>query len=138
MALFKQKTLWLGIVAVLIVLMVFGVAMMGSIVGAKPKDLPIALVVVDQPAKLPSGETLSIGEMVREKLLSNAQLPVNWNIVGSEEKVREGLNEQEYYGALVLPADLSAAFCRYSLRPLSRVLSRSLSMREEHTSGDGC
>jgi YhgE/Pip-like protein len=108
MGLFKQKTLWLGIVAKLIVLMVFGLAMMGSIIGSKPKELPIALVVADQPAKLPNGETLAIGTMVREKLLSNPQLPVKWKIVSSEEKVREGLNEQEYYGALVLPADLSA------------------------------
>ncbi|BAD63918.1 MULTISPECIES: hypothetical protein [Shouchella] len=41
-----QKTMWLGMVLVLIVLTVFGVAMMGSVLGSKPKELPVALVIL--------------------------------------------------------------------------------------------
>lgn len=61
MVFLRQKMLWIGALAVLLVLTVFGVAMMGSIVGAKPKSLPVALVVLDQPAALPNGETLAVG-----------------------------------------------------------------------------
>lgn len=93
---------------VFVVIMVFGMAMMGSVLGAKPKELPVALVVLDQPAKLPTGGTLAIGEMLKEKLAGNTQLPIDWAVVGSEEEAREGLDKHEYYGALVLPADLSS------------------------------
>ncbi len=108
MALFKQRLLWIGIVIVMVVLIVFGAATMGSVLGTKPKDIPVALVVLDQPAELPTGGALAVGEMVREKLTANAQIPISWEIVGSEEEARAGLDEHEYYGALVLPADLSS------------------------------
>ncbi|MFC5703078.1 YhgE/Pip domain-containing protein [Cohnella faecalis] len=108
MALAKQKVLWIGVVGVFVALMIFGAAMMGSVLGAKPKDLPVALVVLDQSAALPDGSALNVGEMVKGKLLGNTQLPIEWKLVGSEEEAREGLDNQKYYGALVLPADLSS------------------------------
>ena len=101
------KIMWLGLVLVLIVLTVFGVAMMGTVLGSKPKEVPVALVILDQPAELPTGGTLAVGEMIREKLLSPA-MPLVWHVVDSEEKAREGLDKREYYGAMVIPADLSS------------------------------
>ncbi|GAB6927806.1 YhgE/Pip domain-containing protein [Paenibacillus sp. JCM 10914] len=106
--LFKQKTLWLGILAVFVVLSIFGVAMMGSVAGAKPKSLPVALVVLDESATLPDGGTLAVGDMMKDMLQSNSQLPVKWDILKSETAAREGLDAQKYYGALILPANLSA------------------------------
>ncbi|OOC63987.1 YhgE/Pip domain-containing protein [Paenibacillus ihbetae] len=108
MVFFKQKMLWIGALAVLLALTVFGVAMMGSIVGAKPKSLPVALVVLDQPAALPNGETLAVGEKMKGMLEQNTQLPVRWEIVASEAEAREGMDAQQYYGALVLPENLSS------------------------------
>ncbi|WP_373231488.1 YhgE/Pip domain-containing protein [Cohnella sp.] len=108
MVLMKQKKLWIGIIAVFVALIVFGAAMMGSILGAKPKDLPVAIVVLDEQAELPTGGSLAVGEMIREKLVGNTQVPFVWQVVGSEAEVRTGLDNQEYYGALVLPADLSS------------------------------
>ena len=35
-------------------------------------------------------------------------MPFVWHVVDSEEKAREGLDKREYYGAMVIPADLSA------------------------------
>ncbi|WP_127532910.1 YhgE/Pip domain-containing protein [Paenibacillus kobensis] len=108
MIFFKQKIVWLSTLIVLVVLVVFGAAMMGSVLGTKPKDVPVALVVLDQPAQLPSGGTLAVGAMMKEKLTASGQLPISWKLVGSEEAAREGLNDRDYYGALILPADLSA------------------------------
>lgn len=108
MVFFRQKMLWIGALAVLLALTVFGVAMMGSIVGAKPKSLPVALVVLDQPAALPNGETLAVGEKMKGMLEQNTQLPVRWEIVASEAEAREGMDAQQYYGALVLPENLSS------------------------------
>ncbi|QJD85699.1 YhgE/Pip domain-containing protein [Cohnella herbarum] len=108
MAIFKQKLLWIGIIIVMVVLIVFGAAMMGSVLGTKPKELPVALVVMDKPAELPTGGALAIGEMIREKLTANTQLPLTWAVVESEEAARAGMDEHDYYGALVIPADLSS------------------------------
>jgi YhgE/Pip-like protein len=108
MGFLRQNMLWIGALVVILVLSVFGVAMMGSIVGAKPKSLPVALVVLDQPAALPNGEPLAVGDMMKGMLLGNSQLPIQWELVNSEVEAREGLDSQKYYGALVLPKDLSA------------------------------
>ncbi|MBO9605220.1 MAG: DUF3533 domain-containing protein [Paenibacillaceae bacterium] len=108
MAIFKQKFVWIGAVAVLVVLVVFGAAMMGSVLGTAPKEIPVALVVQDQPVKLPNGDTLAVGEQLKEKLTANGQLPFRWTLLGSEEEARAGMDGRDYYGALVLPADLSA------------------------------
>lgn len=108
MAIFKQKIVWIGTLIVLLVLVVFGAAMMGSVLGAKPKEVPVALVVLDRPAQLPGGESLAVGEMLKEKLTSNPQLPIAWTIVGSETEARAGMDDRQYYGALIVPADLSA------------------------------
>ncbi len=108
MALFKQKMTWLSVVIVLAVLTVFGAAMMGSVLGSKPKEIPVALVVLDQPAELPTGGALAAGMMIKEKLTANTMLPIAWEIVDSEERARAGLDDREFYGALILPADLSS------------------------------
>ncbi|MFB9279385.1 YhgE/Pip domain-containing protein [Cohnella cellulosilytica] len=108
MALLKQKMTGLSVIAVLVVLTVFGAAMMGSVLGSKPKEIPVALVVLDQPAELPTGGALAAGMMIKEKLTSNPALPIAWEIVDSEERARAGMDGREFYGALVLPADLSS------------------------------
>ncbi|MWC29382.1 YhgE/Pip domain-containing protein [Paenibacillus sp. MMS18-CY102] len=108
MAFLKQKMVWIGLLILVLVLVVFGAAMMGSVVSIKPKDVPVALVVLDQPVDLPAGGKLAIGDTLKEKLTGNKNLPITWTVVASEEEARAGLDDREYYGALVLPADLSA------------------------------
>ncbi|WP_136605704.1 ABC transporter permease [Paenibacillus dokdonensis] len=107
MRILKEKMTWLGVAIVLVVLIVFGFAMMGSVLGSEPKELPVALVVLDQPMELPTGGTLEIGKMIQATLSSNSALPFVWYVVGSEEEARKGLDNRDYYGALVLPAGLS-------------------------------
>lgn len=107
-AIFKQKIIWIGIIFVLVVLTVFGAAMMGSVLSVKPNQIPVALVVLDQPAKLPNGAELAIGELMKQKLTANTQMPIAWSLVSSEEEARVGLDARSYYGALIVPADLSS------------------------------
>lgn len=105
----SHKLLWGGLAAVLAVLSIFGVAMLGSVLTAKPKQLPVALVVLDREADLPGGGgKLNVGATILDKLLANKQLPVTWTVLPSEEAAVSGMDEKSYYGALVLPADLSA------------------------------
>ena len=102
----ETKMMWLGMVLVLIVLTVFGVAMMGSVLGSKPKEVPVALVILTSRQSA-DWRNVCGREVIREKLLSSPAMPFVWHVVDSEEKAREGLDKREYYGAMVIPADLS-------------------------------
>ncbi|HZG78521.1 MAG TPA: ABC transporter permease, partial [Paenibacillus sp.] len=104
----KQKTLWLGWIGVLAVVLVFGLAMMGSVLGAKPKALPVGIVVADEGATLPNGEALHVGKMLQSKLAELEGLPIDWIEYESEAAATAGIDDRSVYGALLLPADLSA------------------------------
>jgi len=108
MKILKQRLLWAGTAAVMAAVVVFGLAMMGSALGAKPQELPVAIVNADEGAALPNGERLNAGAMLRERLASLRDVPIRWIDVPTETEAMAGLDEQWYYGALVLPADLSA------------------------------
>lgn len=108
MSILRQKFVWIGTAVVLAVLMIFGLAMMGSVLGAKAKSLPVALVVLDRPVDVPGGGQLALGETVKEKITGIAQLPVKWEAMSTEEDAKAALDRQDVYGALVIPADFSA------------------------------
>ncbi|MCM3749927.1 ABC transporter permease [Paenibacillus pasadenensis] len=105
---FKQKLTFISVVAVLAVLAVFGLAMMGSVVSVKPKDVPVALVMLDQGSDLPGGAKLEAGKQLQEQLTGNSKLPFKWTVVESEQEARAGIDDRKYYGALILPADMSS------------------------------
>jgi len=107
LSLLKQKILWIGGAAVFVALIIFGLAMMGSVLGAKAKALPVALVVLDQPLDLPTGEKIALGELVKQKVTELDQLPINWITMDSESDVQVELEAQNVYGALIIPADFS-------------------------------
>ena len=88
--------------------MVFGLAMMGLVAGAKPKELPLALTVLDQPASLPAGGSLAVGDMVKIRITGLKELPVKWHLAETQEDALGMMDRQEVYGALVVPADFSA------------------------------
>ncbi|WP_152396191.1 YhgE/Pip domain-containing protein [Paenibacillus guangzhouensis] len=106
----RQKTVWGGLIGVIVVCMVFGLAMMGTVLSSQPRELPVAIVVLDQPVQSPAGGDMAIGQMMQEKLTGElgTQLPVTFTVLHSEAEAVQGMDEQKYYGALVLPENLSA------------------------------
>ncbi|OZQ64470.1 MULTISPECIES: YhgE/Pip domain-containing protein [Paenibacillus] len=103
----ETKMTWRVMAIILVMLIIFGLAMMGSVLGSKSKELLVALVVLDQPAELATGGMLAVGEIIQETLGSNPALPFVWHVVDSEEKARKGIDNHDFYGAVVLPVDLS-------------------------------
>lgn len=75
----------------------------GLVLGSKPKELPVALVVLDQPGKLATGGILAVGEIIQETLGSNPALPFVWHVVDSEGKARKGIDNRDFYGAVYAP-----------------------------------
>lgn len=129
MSFVRNKFVWLGVTAVTAAVLIFGLAMMGSMLSSAPKQLPVALIMLDEGGQLPNGNQLAVGEMMRDRLLDNSQLPIRWELVATEAEAREGMNEQLYYGALVLPPDLSVSVLS-QMSPAPQPASVSLLINE--------
>ncbi len=78
-----------------------------------PIGMPVAIVNEDQGVALPNGEMMNIGETIVSTIQEMSQStpdhesPVAWVSVDSYEEVQAGLDNQEYYAALVIPKDFS-------------------------------
>ncbi|MCR2803954.1 YhgE/Pip domain-containing protein [Paenibacillus soyae] len=113
MSLFKNKLLLASPVIALLVVFIFSLTLFPAAT-MKPADLPIAIVNQDDGADLPDGSKAAMGDVIVKQVMqgaagsgSDSASPVKWVEAGSLDEVREGLNEQRYYAALVIPADFS-------------------------------
>ncbi|KEO85103.1 YhgE/Pip domain-containing protein [Tumebacillus flagellatus] len=107
----RNKTVWLGMILVLIVILILGLAQIGSSSNPAPKNMPVALVVLDQGAQLPNGQTLNIGKLILDNVTKppadGEEPPLKWEVLQDVNQATSGLDEEKYYATLVLPADLS-------------------------------
>lgn len=110
MKLFKNKLVVLSPIIVLTVVLVFGLTLVPSVKPA-PKDLPIAFVNEDQGVEIPNQGELNMGkkieEMIQTQAKSREEAPVKFVFLKSYEDARKGLDNRDYYGAVVIPKDFS-------------------------------
>ncbi|MDK8640553.1 ABC transporter permease [Niallia taxi] len=111
---FKNKLLLLTPIIALAIIFIFSLTLIPS-VQPEPKNLPIAIVNADEGVELPNQTKMNMGkqlvEMIKEnsKATSDQKDPtVKWVEVKNTEELQKGLDNQEYYAALVIPKDLSA------------------------------
>lgn len=114
MALFKNKLLLASPVIALLALFIFSLTLYPSAT-MKPVDLPVAVVNLDEGIEMPDGAKTVMGDVIVDQIGQAAGAsggeeasPVKWVEVGSYDEVREGLNDQQYYAALIIPSDFSA------------------------------
>ncbi len=91
-----------------LVLFIFSLTVIPS-VNPQPENVPIAIVNEDVGVEVPNQGELQMGNKMIE-MLSSAEEEnpvVDWIEVSSSEDVLNGLDEKEYYGALIIPADFS-------------------------------
>ncbi|MDM5337281.1 DUF3533 domain-containing protein [Fictibacillus enclensis] len=108
---FKNKLLLWSPIIILVVGLLFSLASLPSI-HPVPRELPIALVNEDKGAALPDKSTINMGDQVTaiaKKAFSpsEGQHPVKWVMLNEKNEAMKGMNEREYYGALILPKDFS-------------------------------
>lgn len=108
MSLFKNKLVILSPVIVLIVVLIFGLTLVPS-VKPTPKNVPIAFVNEDQGVEIPNQGHLNMGKTISEMIQAKTEKesPIKFIFIKSNEEVRKGLNNREYYGAIVIPKDFS-------------------------------
>lgn len=110
---FKNKLLLLTPIIALAIIFIFSLTLIPS-VQPEPKNLPIAIVNEDEGVELPNQTKMNMGkqlvEMIKEnsKATSEKDPTVKWVEVKNTEELQKGLDNQEYYAALVIPKDLSA------------------------------
>ncbi|MDF2837579.1 MAG: hypothetical protein K0Q63_3219 [Paenibacillus sp.] len=81
----------------------------------KPVSMPVAIVNLDEGAALPNGSELKAGEQLAGQMKQASEAdaggepsPVKWVSLESAELAKSGLDNREYYAALIIPADFSA------------------------------
>ncbi|WP_110926863.1 YhgE/Pip domain-containing protein [Bacillus massiliglaciei] len=109
------KNKWL-LLAPIIAILVMSLLSLTQIPSAKqgPKNLPIALVNEDTGVEIPNqghanmGETIAANlEASTKKTEGNEDPAVKWISVSSAEKAMDGMDNQQYFGAIVIPKDFS-------------------------------
>lgn len=121
---FNNKLALLSPIIALLVIFIFSLTLFPS-VKAQPKNLPIAIVNEDLGVEIPNQPKMNMGQTIVEMMKktsdsTSAEVPaVKWVEVKSAIEVQNGLNNQEYYAALVIPKDFSAK--QASLRTLTPI-----------------
>ncbi|MCA1054074.1 DUF3533 domain-containing protein [Rossellomorea aquimaris] len=110
---FKNKLVLLSPIIALAIVFIFSLTLFPS-VQPQPKNLPIAIVNQDQGTEITDQTKLNVGssmvEMVKKqsKTTQGEDPAIKWVEVDSVKAVQQGLDDQQYYAALVIPEDFSA------------------------------
>ncbi|MFB7118811.1 YhgE/Pip domain-containing protein [Bacillus tropicus] len=107
---FKNKLLLLSPVVALLVVFIFSLTLFPT-VQPNLKNLPIAIVNEDKGVEIPNQPKMNMGQTIVDNMKktskSEKEPAVKWVEVKNKESVQKGLNNQEYYAALVIPKDFS-------------------------------
>nr|WP_309122733.1 ABC transporter permease [Paenibacillus sp.] len=108
----KNKLVLLAPFIAFLVVFIFSLTLFPT-VQSKPRNLPIAVVNEDQGFEIQGQPKMNMGQSIIEMMRKTAATTegdpaVKWVEVSSTEEVRNGLNNQAYYAALVIPSDFSA------------------------------
>jgi YhgE/Pip-like protein len=109
---FKQKHPYLAIIVVFLVILLLGIAQLGSTVNPTPKNLPVLLVQMDAGEKLPTGQEMNFGKLIQEKITAapaqaDTVSPLKWTTVASEQEAIDAMDREQAYAAIIIPADFS-------------------------------
>lgn len=113
MNIFKNKLVLLSPIIALAIIFIFSLTLFPS-VQPQPKNLPIAIVNEDQGVEIPNQPKMNIGQTIVEMIQKNSKSTtdedpaVKWVVVKTEKEAQNGMDNQEYYAALVIPKDFSA------------------------------
>ncbi|MBX9967254.1 YhgE/Pip domain-containing protein [Priestia aryabhattai] len=108
MKLGNQKIIYFSPIIVVAVIFIFILTLIPSASSA-PKNLPIAFVNADEGMTVPAKGNVNIGNQIKQNMkdLSTEQSSVKWIFVSTPKEVEKGLNNQQYYGALIIPKDFT-------------------------------
>ncbi|WDH96729.1 DUF3533 domain-containing protein [Paenibacillus urinalis] len=108
---FKNKLLIMAPVIALVVVFIFSLTLFPT-VQPQAKNLPIAIVNEDEGVEVPGQPQMNMGQTIVDNVQKSTSTeedsPVQWIEVTDADAVQQGLDQQQYYAALVIPQDFSA------------------------------
>jgi YhgE/Pip-like protein len=112
MNLLKNKLVLLSPIIVLAIVIIFGLTVTPTL-NPIPKNIPIAFVNEDQGVDVPNQGKINIGKTVQEKIqkttkpASDKEPVVKWIFLKTSETAKKGLDNRDYYAAIIIPKDFS-------------------------------
>jgi len=101
------------VMAIIVVFCILALVMYPTL-NAAPKNVPFALLNLDEGAKLPTG-SVTLGDEITKKMLEGVELqegvemPLAWTELESEAALDEAFENNEFYGAIIIPKDFTTA-----------------------------
>lgn len=100
---------WIKPFAVLLAALGLGALLMAPMVGMEPRDLPIALVNLDEGVSTAQGQ-LDAGAQVADAISGDdADGMIAWQPLSDQAALDQALEDNDVYAAFVVPADFSAS-----------------------------
>jgi YhgE/Pip-like protein len=110
---FKNKLLIIVPILALALVFIFSLTLFPT-VQPQPENLPVAIVNEDKGVEIPDQPAVNMGQTILDmaqaalESAEDEEPAVKWIVAESAKAVQEGMDNQEYYAALVIPADFSA------------------------------
>lgn len=107
MNILKNKLLYITLIAGLALVCILSLAFYPAY-NPKPKDLPIAIVNLDQGMNI-QGKSTNIGKSFTDNIKDNKKLAksVDFVTVKSTEALKEGFEDNKYYSAIIIPKNFT-------------------------------
>lgn len=109
---FKNKLALVSPIIALVIIFIFSLTLF-PLVQPQPKNLPIAIVNEDMGVEIPNQPKMNMGQKIVEMIQKSSATTndddpaVKWVEVKNSEEVQKGLDNQKYYGALIISKDFS-------------------------------
>jgi len=120
------------IVAVIVIFCVMSLVVY-PMLNAAPKDIPFAVLSLDEGMETPAG-AVNAGDAIVETLTSGTQLaesqesPILWKIFDNQKDLDAALENNEVYGAIVIPADFTSGQAAVKIAETQAAMAQAQAM----------
>lgn len=104
---FKKKTFWIGLIVVAVLMAFMGSLQVGLRQNTKAKQLPVALVDLNK-----TDASKKVTKQLKDKF-DDKDAVLKLKEVSSTKKMNNGLDEQKYYGAIVIDKNFDKKMATY-------------------------
>lgn len=104
---FKKKTFWIGLIVVAVLMAFMGSLQVGLRQNTKAKQLPVALVDLNK-----TDASKKVTKQLKDKF-DDKDAILKLKEVSSTKKMNNGLDEQKYYGAIVIDKNFDKKMATY-------------------------
>lgn len=100
-------TRWIRPFLVVIAALAAGLLLVAPMAAMEPRDLPIAVVNLDEGIETPQGAVDAGDAVVETVTADDSDGLIAWQALDSQDELDDALEDNEIYAALVVPADFS-------------------------------